>query len=182
MEWTAAATYIVTVTTKTVTAAATDHQIRAAMTGRPTSSQAPTARVSIPLALRSANQSASRIRWKIVPHLSSYATRAPIRKPAHTTATLALRATRHVLRLSCSVRTPRATSHRYAQAMTENLRIERGWIFVNGTRQDDGTIELGTGGEMRFSPFEAMSQRQDTQITWGDILTASVQRLAFWRR
>lgn len=77
---TAAATYIVTVITKTVTAAATDHQIRAAMTGSPTSSQAPTARVSIPLALRSANHSASRI------------TR------------------RHVLRLSCSVRTARATS------------------------------------------------------------------------
>jgi hypothetical protein len=66
--------------------------------------------------------------------------------------------------------------------MSENLRIERGWIFVNGTRQDDGTIELGTGGEMRLSPFEAMSQRHDTQIGWGDILTASVQRLAFWRR
>jgi len=46
----------------------------------------------------------------------------------------------------------------------------------------DGTIKLGTGGEMRFSPFEAMSQRQDTQITWGHILTASVQRLVFWRR
>ena len=77
-------------------------------------------------------------------------------------------------------RGPRAMG--YAQAMSENLRIERGWIFVNGTRQDDRTIELGTGGEMRFSPFEAMSQRQDTQITWGHILTASVQRLAFWRR
>jgi hypothetical protein len=77
-------------------------------------------------------------------------------------------------------RAPRVVG--YAQAMSENLRIERGWIFVNGTRQDDGTIELGTGGEMRFSPFEAVSQRQDTQITWGHILTASVQRLAFWRR
>jgi hypothetical protein len=64
----------------------------------------------------------------------------------------------------------------------ERVRIKRGWIFVDGTRQDDGTIELGTGGEMRFSPFEAISQRQDAQITWGDILTASVQRLAFWRR
>jgi hypothetical protein len=93
-----------------------------------------------------------------------------------------LRDTGHVLRLSRSVRTPRATTHGYAQAMSENLRIERGWIFVNGTRQDDGTIELGTGGEMRFSPVEAISQRQDTQITWGHILTASVQRLAFWRR
>ena len=66
--------------------------------------------------------------------------------------------------------------------MSESLRIERGWIFVNGTRQDDGTIELGTGNELRFSPFEEMSQRHDAQITWSNILTASVQRLAFWRR
>jgi hypothetical protein len=61
-------------------------------------------------------------------------------------------------------------------------RIERGWIIVDGTRRDDGTIALGTGGEMRFSPFDAVSQRRDAQITWGHILTASVQRLAFWRR
>jgi hypothetical protein len=106
----------------------------------------------------------------------------PRSRSAHTPRTIALRDTRHVLRLGCSVRTPRATSLGYAQAMSENLRIERGWIFVNGTRQDDGTIELGTGGEMRFSPFEAMSQRQEAQITWRQILTASVQRLAFWRR
>ena len=66
--------------------------------------------------------------------------------------------------------------------MSQNPRIERGWIIVDGTRQDDGTIKLGTGGEMRFSPFDAMSQRQDAQITWRHILTASVQRLAFWRR
>ena len=66
--------------------------------------------------------------------------------------------------------------------MGENIRVERGWILVDGTRQDDGTIKLGTGGEMRFSPFEAISQRRDTPITWGNILTASVQRLAFWRR
>ena len=66
--------------------------------------------------------------------------------------------------------------------MSERHRIERGWIYVDGTRQDDGTINLGTGGEMRFSPFEAVSQRHDAQITWGDILTASIQRLAFWRR
>jgi hypothetical protein len=66
--------------------------------------------------------------------------------------------------------------------MSESPRIERGWIHVDGTRQDDGTIELGTGGEMRFSPFEAVSQRRDAQITWGHILEASVQRLAFWRR
>ncbi len=76
----------------------------------------------------------------------------------------------------------RATSLGYAPAVSENLRVKRGWIFVDGTRQDDGTIKLGTGGEMRFSPFEAISQRQDTPITWGHILKASVQRLAFWRR
>lgn len=66
--------------------------------------------------------------------------------------------------------------------MSENVRVVRGWIIVNGSRQDDGTIRLGSGGEMRFSPFEAISQRQAAQITWGHILTASVQRLAFWRR
>ena len=66
--------------------------------------------------------------------------------------------------------------------MSENVRVERGWIYINGTRQDDGTIALGTGGEMRFSPAEAISQRQDTHLTWSHILTASVQRLAFWRR
>ena len=61
-------------------------------------------------------------------------------------------------------------------------RVERGGIYVDGARQDDGTIKLGTGGEMRFSPFDAISQRAEAQITWGDILKASVQRLAFWRR
>jgi hypothetical protein len=66
--------------------------------------------------------------------------------------------------------------------MSENLRIERGWIYVDGARQDDGSIKLGTGGEMRFSPFEAISERKETPITWGHILTASTQRLAFWRR
>lgn len=53
---TAAPTYNVTVTTKTAIAPVTDHQIRAAMTGSPTRSQAPTMRVSIPLAVRSAKQ------------------------------------------------------------------------------------------------------------------------------
>ncbi len=66
--------------------------------------------------------------------------------------------------------------------MSGSVRVERGWIFIDGTRQDDGSIALGTGGEMRFSPFEAISQRRDAQLTWGHILTASVQRLAFWRR
>jgi hypothetical protein len=66
--------------------------------------------------------------------------------------------------------------------MSDDVRIERGWIYVDGTRQDDGTIKLGTGSEMRLSPFEAISERQAAQLTWGHILTASVQRLAFWRR
>lgn len=66
--------------------------------------------------------------------------------------------------------------------MSENFRIERGWIVINGTRQDDGSIELGTGDELRFSPFDAISERAHAQITWGHILKASLQRLAFWRR
>jgi hypothetical protein len=66
--------------------------------------------------------------------------------------------------------------------MNANVRVKRGWIIIDGTRRDDGTIEFGVGGEMRFSPFDAMSQRKDTPITWGDILTASMQRLAFWHR
>lgn len=66
--------------------------------------------------------------------------------------------------------------------MSDDVRIERGWIIIDGARQDDGTIRRGTGDEMRFSPFEAISQREDAHITWGHILTASVQRLAFWRR
>jgi hypothetical protein len=76
----------------------------------------------------------------------------------------------------------RAAGHDYDHAMNETHRVERGWIIVNASRQDDGSIRLGTGGEMRFSPFEAISQRRDAQITWGHVLTASVQRLAFWRR
>ncbi|MGA2008557.1 MAG: hypothetical protein ABSH27_13490 [Solirubrobacteraceae bacterium] len=66
--------------------------------------------------------------------------------------------------------------------MSENLRTERGWIFVNGLRRDDGTIEFGSGGETPVSPFEAMSQRRDAKITWGHILRASAQQLASWRR
>lgn len=70
----------------------------------------------------------------------------------------------------------------YARGVSDNVRIERGWITINGTRQDDGSIEFATGGELRFSPFDAVSQRREAQITWGHILTASLQRLAFWRR
>jgi hypothetical protein len=66
--------------------------------------------------------------------------------------------------------------------MNEKHKVVRGWIIVDGTRQDDGTIKFGTGAEMRFSPFDAIPQRAAAQITWGDILKASFQRLAFWRR
>jgi hypothetical protein len=63
--------------------------------------------------------------------------------------------------------------------MSHIRRIERGWIYVDGTRADDGSITFGTGGELRFSPFDAL---RESQIPRGAILKASVQRLAFWRR
>jgi hypothetical protein len=63
--------------------------------------------------------------------------------------------------------------------MSDIRRIERGWIYVDGTRADDGSIAFGTGGELRFSPFDALREKQ---IPRGAILKASVQRLAFWRR
>jgi hypothetical protein len=66
--------------------------------------------------------------------------------------------------------------------MNDDVRVERGWIILNGTRQDDGTISFGTGGEMRLSPFDAIADRRQAHLTWGHILQASVQRLAFWRR
>ena len=66
--------------------------------------------------------------------------------------------------------------------MSASVRVDRGWIYIDGSRQDDGTIRRGTGEEMRFSPFGAISQRTAAGITWGHILKASVQRLAFWRR
>jgi hypothetical protein len=60
------------------------------------------------------------------------------------------------------------------------MRIVRGWIYVNATRGDDGKLILGTGEEMKFSPFDALHERP--QIPVSAILKASVQRLAFWRR
>ena len=106
------------------------------------------------------------------------------------------RSTAELNGLRCSCKTPGSCKHESSSLAADDpaahigqrqpsrarQRIERGWILVNGTRQDDGTIELGTGAEMRSSLFEAISQREDTQITLGHILTASVQRLAFWRR
>jgi hypothetical protein len=65
--------------------------------------------------------------------------------------------------------------------MAEIKRVERGWIIVDATRSDDGRLLPGTGEEMRFSPFDAVQER-DAGIPWGAILKASVQRLAFWRR
>jgi hypothetical protein len=67
--------------------------------------------------------------------------------------------------------------------MDGNLRVERGWIILDATRQDDGTIALGTGGELRLSPFDALAQRRELPVpVGGAILKASFQRLAFWRR
>jgi hypothetical protein len=66
--------------------------------------------------------------------------------------------------------------------MPDSIRVERGWIIVNGTRSDDGRLMLGTGGEIRLSPFDALQDRRDARIPPGAILKASVQRLAFWRR
>ena len=51
-----AVTYTITPTMKIAKAAGTDHQIRAATTGRPIRIHAPTVRVSMPLALLSAKQ------------------------------------------------------------------------------------------------------------------------------
>jgi hypothetical protein len=65
--------------------------------------------------------------------------------------------------------------------MADPLRVERGWIIVDATRRDDG-IELGTGGEIRLSPFDALQQRGELPVPAGAIFKASVQRLAFWRR
>lgn len=63
-----------------------------------------------------------------------------------------------------------------------DIRVTRGWIYVDGTRQDDGTIRLGTGQEMKFNPAEAMSERKHVPGMSAAIWKASVQRLAFWRR
>jgi hypothetical protein len=66
--------------------------------------------------------------------------------------------------------------------MGDNIRVERGWIIVNGTRSDDGQVVFATGGEIRLSPFDAVQERRGANVPWGAILKASVQRLAFWRR
>jgi hypothetical protein len=62
------------------------------------------------------------------------------------------------------------------------IDVRRGWIHVNGSREDDGTIRLGTGQELRFSPAEALAERRNVPGMSGAIWKASVQRLAFWRR
>ncbi|HWK28491.1 MAG TPA: hypothetical protein VNS09_18140 [Solirubrobacter sp.] len=62
------------------------------------------------------------------------------------------------------------------------MRIERGWITVDGARGDDGRIHRGGAGELRLSPFDAVRERHDAEIPMSAILKASVQRLAFWRR
>ena len=59
-------------------------------------------------------------------------------------------------------------------------RIERGWIYIDGRRGDDGKLVFGTGDELRLNPFEALQDRGQVPISAA--LKASVQRLAFWRR
>ena len=65
--------------------------------------------------------------------------------------------------------------------MSEVKRVVRGWIYIDGRRADDGSIEFGTGDELKFNPFEALSDKS-AQIPKRAVLKASVQRLAFWRR
>ena len=64
--------------------------------------------------------------------------------------------------------------------MADNIRVVRGWIIVDGRRGDDGRVVLGTGDELRLSPFDALQERG--VVPASAILKASVQRLAFWRR
>lgn len=59
-------------------------------------------------------------------------------------------------------------------------RIERGWIYIDGRRGDDGKLVFGTGDELRLNPVEALQDRD--QIPLSAALRASVQRLVFWRR
>jgi hypothetical protein len=67
--------------------------------------------------------------------------------------------------------------------MSDHIRrIKRGWIYVDATRQDDGSVKLGTGGEMRLSPADAVSQRKEIPVPMSAVWKASVQRLAFWLR
>jgi len=66
--------------------------------------------------------------------------------------------------------------------MADDLRVERGWIYLQGQRLDDGRVERGSGGELRFSPVDAIQERRAVDIPAGAIVKASVQRLVFWRR
>jgi hypothetical protein len=66
--------------------------------------------------------------------------------------------------------------------VSDNIRVKRGWIYVDGSRQDDGTVKLGTGGELRLSPFDARAQRKEIPVPAGAVWKASFQRLAFWQR
>jgi hypothetical protein len=54
--------------------------------------------------------------------------------------------------------------------MSHIERIDRGWIYVDGRRADDGSFSLGSGGVLRFSPFDAIRDRRAAQIPWSAIL------------
>lgn len=67
--------------------------------------------------------------------------------------------------------------------MDDHIDVRRGWIYLDGARQDDGTIKLGTGQQVKLNPIEAIGERSNVPVPLGGaIWKASVQRLAFWRR
>ncbi|HET6506194.1 MAG TPA: hypothetical protein VFG42_05360 [Baekduia sp.] len=67
--------------------------------------------------------------------------------------------------------------------MDDHIQVRRGWIYLDGARQDDGTIKIGTGQELKLNPIEAIGERKNSPIPLGGaIWKASVQRLVFWRR
>jgi hypothetical protein len=66
--------------------------------------------------------------------------------------------------------------------MAEPKRIVRGWIYIDGTRNDDGSVTLGTGEEIKLNPFEAMGEKSAAKPPASAVLKASVQRLVFWKR
>jgi hypothetical protein len=67
--------------------------------------------------------------------------------------------------------------------MANDIQVRRGWIYLEAARQDDGTIKLIPGQELRLNPIEAIGERKNSPVPLGGaILKASFQRLAFWRR
>jgi hypothetical protein len=65
--------------------------------------------------------------------------------------------------------------------MSNVKRVVRGWIYIDGRRADDGSVEFGTGDELKLNPFEALSDKA-AQVPKSAVLKASFQRLVFWKR